>query len=69
MGHIGIRDLEVFAYHGVYPEETEKGQMFYVSADLYPDTWEAEHRDDLDSSVDYGCCLRIYQRSDDAAEL
>lgn len=54
MGHIGIRDLEVFAHHGVYPEETEKGQMFYVSADLYLDTWEAEHRDDLESSVNYG---------------
>ncbi|MFR0985595.1 MAG: dihydroneopterin aldolase [Frisingicoccus sp.] len=35
MGHIGIRNLEVFAHHGVYPEETENGQMFYVSADLY----------------------------------
>lgn len=54
MGHIGIRDLEVFAHHGVYPEETEKGQMFYVSADLYLDTWEAEHTDDLDTSVNYG---------------
>ena len=43
MGHIGIRDLEVYAYHGVYPEEREKGQNFLVSADLYLDSWEAEH--------------------------
>ena len=42
MGHIGIRDLEVFAHHGVYPDETENGQMFYVSADLYMDTWDAD---------------------------
>ena len=28
MGHIGIRDLEIFAHHGVYPEENEKGQNF-----------------------------------------
>ena len=54
MGHIGIRDLEVYAYHGVYPEEREKGQNFLVSADLYLDTWEAEHRDDLDASIHYG---------------
>ena len=54
MGHIGIRDLEIFAHHGVYPEETENGQMFYVSADLYLDTWEAEHTDDLEASVNYG---------------
>ena len=54
MGHIGIRDLEVYAYHGVYPEEREKGQTFYVSADLYLDTWKAEHEDNLDASVHYG---------------
>ena len=54
MGHIGIRDLEVFAHHGVYPDETENGQMFYVSADLYMDTWDAEHTDDLNTSVNYG---------------
>lgn len=54
MGHIGIRDLEVYAYHGVFPEERENGQMFYVSAELYLDTWEAEHTDDLEASVHYG---------------
>lgn len=60
MGHIGIRDLEVFAHHGVYPEENEKGQTFFVSADLYLDTWQAEHTDDLTASVDYGkVCERI----------
>ena len=60
MGHIAIRDLEVYAYHGVYSEEQEKGQTFYVSADLYLDTWEAEHTDDLDASVNYGTvCERI----------
>ena len=60
MGHIGIRDLEVYAYHGVYPEEQRDGQTFYVSADLYLDTWEAEHTDDLDASVNYGTvCEKI----------
>ena len=60
MGHIGIRDLEVYAYHGVYPEEQTNGQKFYVSADLYVDTWEAEHTDDLEASVNYGTvCERI----------
>lgn len=54
MGHIGIRDLEIYAYHGVYPEEREKGQKFYVSADLYLDTWNAEHNDALEDSVNYG---------------
>ena len=26
---IRIEKLEVFAYHGVYPEETRNGQIFY----------------------------------------
>ena len=60
MGHIGIRDLEIFAHHGVYPEENEKGQNFFVSADLYLDTWQAEHTDDLTASVHYRiACERI----------
>ena len=54
MGHIGIRDLKIYAYHGVFEEEQRDGQTFYVSADLYLDTWEAEQNDDLDASVHYG---------------
>ena len=60
MGHIGIRDLEVYAYHGVFPEEQRDGQTFYVSADLYLDTWDAELSDDLETSVNYGSvCEKI----------
>ena len=35
MDKIEIRDLEIFANHGVYPEETVLGQKFLVSAILY----------------------------------
>ena len=28
---IHIDRLEVFAHHGVYPEETRNGQIFYVN--------------------------------------
>lgn len=51
---IKIEDLEVFAYHGVYPEENEKGQHFYINADLFLHTREAGLRDDLAYSVHYG---------------
>ena len=51
---IRIEELEVYAHHGVYPEENEKGQTFFVSADLYLDTWQAEHTDDLRLSTNYG---------------
>lgn len=54
MDKINIRRLEVFARHGVFEEETKLGQPFYISAELYLDTWEAAHGDRLEASVDYG---------------
>ena len=35
MDKIEIRDLEIFANHGVFPEETALGQKFVVSAVMY----------------------------------
>jgi dihydroneopterin aldolase/2-amino-4-hydroxy-6-hydroxymethyldihydropteridine diphosphokinase len=51
---IKIKDLEVFANHGVFPEENSLGQKFMVSAVLYTDTREAGKTDELEKSVDYG---------------
>ncbi len=54
MDIINIVDLEVYAYHGVLPEEKEKGQFFYINAALCTDTRKAGMTDDLNSTVDYG---------------
>lgn len=51
---IKIQDLEVFANHGVFPEENILGQKFLVSAILYTDTRKAGCTDDLTSSIHYG---------------
>ena len=51
---IRIQDLEVFANHGVFPEENALGQKFIVCADLYTDTRRAGKTDDLTDSVHYG---------------
>ena len=51
---ISITDLEIFAHHGVFPEETAAGQTFYVSAEMYADFSDAASGDDLDKSTDYG---------------
>ena len=51
---IRIEELEVFAHHGVYPEENEKGQHFYVNATLYTNTRPAGLADDLSLSTNYG---------------
>lgn len=60
MDRIKIQELEVFANHGVYPEENALGQKFVISADLYTDTRPAGKSDDLEQSVNYGeVCRRI----------
>ena len=54
MDEIRIDNLEVYAYHGVFPEENEKGQPFFVNAVLYTDTRPAGLKDDLLLSTHYG---------------
>lgn len=54
MDQIIIENLAIFAHHGVYREENEKGQNFYINAVLETDTRNAGTLDDLDLSTNYG---------------
>ena len=54
MDQIHIKNLEVFARHGVFPEENALGQKFLVSAVLYTSTREAGRTDELTKSIHYG---------------
>ncbi|MCM1193427.1 MAG: 2-amino-4-hydroxy-6-hydroxymethyldihydropteridine diphosphokinase [Butyrivibrio sp.] len=51
---IRIEKLEIYAYHGVYPEERKGGQLFLVSVVLYTDTRRAGMEDNIEYSTDYG---------------
>ena len=51
---IHVEDLEVFARHGVFPEENRLGQKFVISLVLYVDTRPAGTADRLEQSVHYG---------------
>lgn len=51
MDRIRIQELEVFANHGVFPEENALGQKFVLSAVLYTDTRKAGMTDDLSASI------------------
>lgn len=51
---IRIENLEVFAHHGVYEQETREGQHFYVNAVLDTHTRPAGRADDLQLSTNYG---------------
>ena len=54
MDQLQIKDLEIFAYHGLFPSEKELGQKFVISASLSYDMTKAATDLDLTSSVHYG---------------
>lgn len=54
MDKITIQNLEVFAKHGVYPEENALGQKFVISVVMHTSTRKAGMTDDLRFSVNYG---------------
>ena len=53
MDKIVIKDLEIFAYHGVLPEEKRQGQTFIVTVELFLDLHDAGASDDLGETVNY----------------
>ena len=53
MDSIKITGLEVYAYHGVYDEEKQKGQHFVINATLSLDTFNASSTDDISDTPDY----------------
>ena len=56
---IRIEGLEVYARHGVYPEETKNGQYFYVNAILYINMRRAGREDNLERTINYGTVCRF----------
>lgn len=63
MDTIHIEGLEIFAKHGVYPEENVLGQKFIVNADFFLDARRAGLSDDLGASVDYGALAVFINRT------
>ena len=51
---ITLTGLEVFAHHGVFDFERERGQRFLIDAELTVDLGSAAHTDDLAHTVHYG---------------
>lgn len=53
MDRINIKDLEVYAYHGVMPEEKTLGQKFLISITIYTDLSKAARTGDLTQTINY----------------
>ena len=62
MDKILIRDLKIFAYHGVNPEEKRDGQNFVFDVDLYVNITKACHSDDVEDTVSYAKVIKTITR-------
>jgi dihydroneopterin aldolase len=56
-----VKDLVVFAYHGVHPEEQRLGQRFEVDLSCAMDLREAARRDVEGATVSYSSLVEIVQ--------
>lgn len=54
MDHLRIKDLEIMARHGLFPEEKKLGQKFLVSVDCAYNMTQAAVSGDLAHSLNYG---------------
>jgi len=53
MDKITLKNMKFFGYHGVYAEEQEKGQNFFIDVEIYLDLKAAGENDDLKDTIDY----------------
>ncbi len=58
MDKIIIKGLELFAYHGVNPEEKENGQLFILDITALADIAAAGESDSLDDTVSYAKIIK-----------
>lgn len=62
MDEIRIKELKVFANHGVEQQEQENGQDFFVNAVLYTDTCGAGMTDKLEETTNYSVVCHFINR-------
>lgn len=58
MDSIWIKGLRVYAYHGVKPQEKEKGQPFELDLELKADLSAACASDDLTRTINYSAVTK-----------
>ncbi|MCC8022775.1 MAG: dihydroneopterin aldolase [Clostridiales bacterium] len=63
MDKIIIKDLCVHAFHGVNPEEREKGQPFIFTITCYLDLSRAAASDAVEDTVSYAQVIKLVKRT------
>jgi dihydroneopterin aldolase / 2-amino-4-hydroxy-6-hydroxymethyldihydropteridine diphosphokinase len=59
MDKITLKNMKFYAYHGVFDEEQENGQDFFVDVELFADLREPGYSDVLAHTLDYGEAYEI----------
>lgn len=54
MDRVFLRQAQFVGFHGILPEERQRGQRFIVDLELFLDTRTAALSGSLDDTVDYG---------------
>jgi len=54
---VTIKNISLYAYHGILPEEQERGQEFIVDVDLFSHFHGLSLSDDLNQVIDYRLVL------------
>jgi dihydroneopterin aldolase len=63
MDKITIKNLKLFAYHGVNHEEKENGQTFYLDIDYYVNIAKACYNDSLEDTVSYAKVVKVVRKA------
>lgn len=61
MDKIYIKGLEIFAYHGVNPEEKRDGQTFVLDITMEGDLSKARETDALEETINYAAVRKTVQ--------
>ncbi len=62
MDKMYIKDLEIYANHGVFQEEKTLGQRFLISLELFINLREAGTTDDITKTVHYGELCNLVEK-------
>ncbi len=63
MDKIIVKDLKVFAYHGVNPEETQYGQNFLLDITAQVDISLPCRTDNIENTVSYAAIIKTVRRT------
>ena len=59
MDQIQIKGLRIFAFHGINPEEKQKGQPFILDVTMHTTLAPAGQSDDLADTVNYAAAVKV----------